>query len=131
MLPTNVHTWSTVHELISSVWTWHRRWLCTDTDASEPDASVLQQLVFGCWTVVGVGDGEVVRRPGLVDSIFKRFPPTGVDALRSNGDEARARILLPPPPPLPLPLLLNGAAASVWLIDGDDAAAATAAADAK
>lgn len=63
--------------------------------------------------MVGVGDGEVVRRPGLVDSIFKRFPPTGVDALRSNGDEARARILLPPPPPLPLPLLLNGAAASV------------------
>lgn len=56
---------------------------------------------------VGIGDGDVVRRPGLVDSIFNRFPPTGVDALKSNGDEARTRLLL-----LPLPLF-NGAVASV------------------
>lgn len=55
---------------------------------------------------VGIGDGDVVRRPGLVDSIFNRFP-TGVDALKSNGDEARTRLLLPPLP------LFNGAVASV------------------
>lgn len=50
----------------------------------------------------------MVRRPGLVDSIFIRFPPTGVDALKSNGDEARARLLLL----LPLPLF-NEAVANV------------------
>lgn len=109
MLPTKLHTWSTVHELISSVCAWHRRWVCIVDDASEPDASVLlPPLVLGCWTVVGVGDGDVVRRPGLVDSIFKRFPPIGVDALKSNGDVARALLLLAPPP-----LLL------LWLFDGE------------
>lgn len=48
----------------------------------------------------------MVRRPGLDDSIFMRFPLIGVDALKSNGEEARARLLLLLP-------LFNGAVANV------------------
>lgn len=106
MLATKLHTWSTVQELISSVCAWHRRWICVD-DVSEAEFSLLPQLVLVCWTVVG--DGDAVLRLGLVDSIFKRFPPTGVDALKSNGDEGLARVLL------------FVAVANVWLIEGADA----------
>lgn len=106
MLPTKLHTWSTVQELISSVCAWHRRWICVG-DVSDAECSLLPQLVFGCWTVVG--DGDAVLRLGLVDSIFSRFPPTGVDALKSNGDDGLAR------------LLLFDAVANVWLIEGADA----------
>lgn len=41
-----------------------------------------------------MGDGDAVLRLGLDVSIFNRFPPTGVDALKSNGDAARARFVL-------------------------------------
>lgn len=59
---------------------------------SDAECSLLPQLVFGCRIVVG--DGDAVLRLGLDDSIFNRFPPTGVDALKSNGDEARARFVV-------------------------------------
>lgn len=107
MLPTKLHTCSTVQELISSVCAWHRRWICVGDVSEAAKFSLLPQLVFGCWTVVG--DGDAVLRLGLVASILRRFPPTGVDALKSNGDEGRAR------------LLLFDAVANVWLIDGADA----------
>lgn len=112
MLPTKLHTCSTVQEFISSVRAWHRRWLCAgDASAAVENSLLLPQLVFGCWTVVG--DGDAVLRFGLCDSNFKRFATFGVDALKSNGDDALVRLLF-------------DVEANVWLIDG---AAAVAAAD--
>lgn len=105
MLPTKLHTWSTVQELISSVCAWHRRRFCIG-DVSDVECSLLPELVFGCWTVVG--DGDAVLRFGLVAvSNFIRFALTGVDALKSNGDAALVRLLL-----------FDVVAVNVWLIDG-------------
>lgn len=56
-----------------------------------------------------VGDGDAVRRLGL-ESIFKRFAAIGVDALKSNGDNALVRLLFD-----------AVAVVNVWLIDGADA----------
>lgn len=117
MLPTKLHTWSTVHELISSVCAWHRRRFCGG-DISDAECSLLLPpplLVFGsnfdsnfgCWTVVG--DGDAVLWLGLDDSNFIRFAAIGVDALKSNGDDALVR------------LLFVAVATNVWLIDGADA----------
>lgn len=58
-----------------------------------------------------VGDGDAVRRLGL-ESIFKRFAPVGVDALKSNGDDALVRLLFDAD---------AVAVVNVWLIDGADA----------
>lgn len=123
MLPTNSHTWFTVHELISSVCAWHLLWalllqlLLWFIIGPGDDDALLCVRDGCCWIVVVVavavavaaawkwccsnaaadtdadgsgGEPTKLRRPGLGDSIFKRLL-IGVDALKSNGDEALAR----------------------------------------
>lgn len=91
MLCTKLHTWSTVHELISSLSTWHR--LGGTAGVVVVVAFVVPLSLFGvcdrsrllCCTVVG--DGVRVFRPRHGDSILGRFTLTGVE-LKSNGDDA-------------------------------------------
>lgn len=96
ILPTKSHTWFTVHEFISSLWAWQRRWLVAAVVAVVDE---LKQVVGMCdwvrdwvtWSVVvAVGDPKLL---GLDDSILSRLP-TGVDALKSNGDAALVRVSL-------------------------------------
>lgn len=113
MLPTKLHTWFTVHELISSLCAWHRRWLV----AGEAFANWFD-VVPGVWArflascccccaakaAVAVGEGDALRF-GL-DSIFNRFALIGVDALKSSGDDGRGRLLF----------VDSVAVAVVWLV---------------
>lgn len=132
MLLTKSHTWATVHELISSLWAWQRRWL--DAFVATPKATAFNDVAFepattttdGVWARLRVVDwdgcscvagGEPKLRTGLGDSIFIRFV-IGVEALRSNGDAGRMCVsfeLLP----LPIDILAGvvADAAVVWLTD--------------
>lgn len=96
ILPTKLHTWLTVHELISSLWAWHRRGLATGDALADKFVAMpgVWARFFAAWdTFSAVGEGDDALRFGL-DSIFNRLPPTGVDALKSSGDEGRGRLLL-------------------------------------
>lgn len=123
MLLTNSHTWATVHELISSLWAWQRRWLDAFAAAPATEATAFDGVVIpatdgvcarlrgidwddGCSCVAG---GDPRLRTGLGDSIFRRFV-IGIDALRSNGDAGRMCVSFEL-----LPLLVDVLAVAAWL----------------
>lgn len=86
MLPTKSHTWFTDHELISSIWAWHRLWLVAVVSVA---LAVTGVVAFR--TLWLTGDASVLF--GLGDSLFIRLF-TGVLALKSNGDAALVRFWL-------------------------------------
>lgn len=91
ILLTNSHTWSTVHELISSLCALHLRWLCIEFCVS-PLGVCERILLTGICPPVP-GDVETRFRFKCINSfesvvpIKKRFTLAG-DALKSNGDNA-------------------------------------------
>lgn len=94
ILLTNSHTWSTVHEFISSLCALHLRWLCIRFAVSLPG-------VWGRTLFIDIGppvpgDGlrfKCINSFESVVSIPKRFRLAG-DALKSNGDNALCLLLI-------------------------------------